>query len=258
MNRFSLIVFAFLFSSHLFAQTSSPVSDKTVQNQQNWFTYFAQYKLSEKWGVHTDVQFRMDENVQFAKQNLVRAGLIRYFTPKLNFTTGYAYINSHNAGLNDYATEHRIWEQLIYAHRPAELGMTHRFRLEQRFVEKLSRDKDGSIASEYVYGNRFRYFNRTIVDLTKNPEAQNVFYIAFQDEVFLNFASPDINKNFFDQNRFLLAFGVFHAKKTRLELGYMNQFSNPQNGPNVMNHIGHVSILQTLNFMKPVKAPVAN
>ncbi|HSI91097.1 MAG TPA: DUF2490 domain-containing protein [Adhaeribacter sp.] len=254
MKRLSLFFFSLLLSSQLFAQAPLPAeTEKTVQNHQNWFTYFGQFKLSENLGIHTDVQFRKDEKVQFTKQNLLRAGLIKYFNPNLNFTAGYAYINSQNVGLNDYATEHRIWEQLIYAHKPANLNMTHRFRLEQRFVERLFISGDGSIKSNYDYGNRFRYFNRTIFDLTRNTEAQNVFYVALQDEIFLNFASPDINKNTFDQNRFLVAFGVFHDKKTRLELGYMNQFINPYKRANTMNHIFHVSVLQTLNFMAPPK-----
>ena len=84
-----------------------------------------------------------------------------------------------------------------------------------------------------------------------------MFYIALQDEVFMNFASPDINTNFFDQNRFLAAIGIFHDKKTRLELGYMNQFLNPYRQTKLMNHIFHVSVLQTLNLggNKP-KTPV--
>ena len=141
MKQFSLFFFGLFLVSPIFAQvaTTKPgISTKTVHNQQNWFTYFGQYKLSEKWGIHADVQFRMDENVQFAKQNLVRAGLIRYLNPNLNLTTGYAYINSQNAGLNAYATEHRLWEQLIFTHRPASLHMTHRLRLEQRYSEKLN------------------------------------------------------------------------------------------------------------------------
>ena len=265
MKQSFLLFLALMLSSKIFAQVPlpQPAPDKTVQNHQNWFTYFGQYKLSKNWGIHTDVQFRMDEKVQSAKQNLVRAGLIRYLAPSLNLTAGYAYINTQgtlqnlSGTFNFYATEHRIWEQFIYNHKPANLNLTHRFRLEQRFVEKFRNAPHDGIKSEYVYGNRVRYFNRTIFDLTKSPEAQNVFYFALQDEVFLNVASPDINKNTLDQNRFLAAIGVFHDKKTRLELGYMNQLSNPQNGPNVMNHIFHVSVLQTLDFSSnKMKTPV--
>ncbi|KAA9338834.1 DUF2490 domain-containing protein [Adhaeribacter soli] len=251
-------MFSLFLSLQVFAQAPLEPSEKNIHNQQNWFTYFGQYKLGEKWGIHADVQFRMDEDVKFAKQNLLRAGLIRYLNPQLNLTAGYAYINSHNAGLNAYATEHRIWEQVIFNHRPANLNMTHRLRLEHRFVEQLRLHMDGSVSpGSTKYGNRIRYFNRTILDLTRKPEAKNVVYFALQDEIFLNVAAPALNSNVFDQNRFLAAVGVFHDKKTRLELGYMNQFLTPYRQANAMNHILHVSVLQTLDFSgnKP-KTPV--
>lgn len=250
MKKLSLLLFTILFSLQVFAQAViEPEPEKTRHNYQNWFVYIGQYKLSEKWGIHLDVQFRMDENIKFARQNLLRSGLIHYLNPNASLAVGYAYINTHNSTLNAYATEHRIWEQLIYGHKLASLPMSHRFRVEQRFVEKLRREKDGTVYSEgFYYGNRLRYSNRTTFDITKKPDARDVFYIALQDEVFLNIAAPDINKNFFDQNRFLISFGVFHEKKTRLELGYLNQLSNPNSGSNVMNHILQVSVQQNLDF----------
>jgi hypothetical protein len=224
-------------------------SNKTQHNYQNWFTYFGQYKLNPHWGVHTDVQFRMDENVRFAKQSLLRAGLIRYLKPNLNLTAGYAYINSYNSSLNAYATENRIWEQLFYSHPLSSLNMAHRFRVEHRWVEQLRLDIEGkAVPGTSKYGNRIRYFNRTTLDLTKKPEAKNKLYVALQDEVFVNVAAPALNSNLFDQNRFLVALGVYHEKKTRLELGYMNQLLNPYKQPKIMNHILQVSVLQTLDF----------
>lgn len=241
------LAFGLLLTLQVSGQTHYPTGTKNAQ--QNWFTYFGQYKLDSLWGIHTDVQFRMDENVQLAKQNLLRAGLIYYLKPNLNLTAGYAYINAHNTELNAYATEHRIWEQLLYTHPLSSLSMTHRFRVEQRFVEQLRETHDGTISTgSHKTGNRLRYFNRTLLDFDKSAEARQTFYIALQNEVFANVAAPALNSNFFDQNRFLVAFGIFHDKKTRLELGYMNQFLNPYRQPNIMNHILHVSVLQTLNF----------
>lgn len=249
MKKLNLFIFSIFLSTRLLAQATVTSTDKTIQNHQNWFVYAGQYKLNEKWGIHLDVQFRMDENIKFAKQNLIRPGLIYNLDPNSNVAAGYAYINTQNSTLNAYATEHRIWEQFIYGHKLGSLPLSHRFRVEQRFVEKLKAGETGGVVSEgYHYGNRLRYLNRTIYNITQKPEVRDVFYLALQDEVFLNVASPDINKNFFDQNRFMIGFGVFHDKKTRLELGYLNQFLNPNSGPNVMNHILQVSVQQNLDF----------
>lgn len=248
MKKLSLFVFSFLFTSQLFAQALTATSDKTLQNYQNWFVYVGQYKFSPKWGMHLDVQFRMDEEVKFAKQNLIRPGIIHYLNPKANVAAGYALIRTHNAILNAYATEHRIWEQFSYGHKLAGTSMSHRVRVEQRFVEKLMAGKSETVSNGYFYGNRLRYMNRTVFDITKKEEARDIFYIALQDEVFANVAASDINKNFFDQNRLFVGLGIFHEKKTRLEIGYLNQYLNPNSGPNLMNHILQVSVQQNLDF----------
>ena len=249
MKRIYLLLFCALIFTQTFAQAPS---NKTIQNHQNWFTYFGQYKFNSNWGAFADAQFRMDEDVKFAKQNVLRTGLYRNLNPKWQLAAGYAYVTTHNPTLNAYATEQRITEQVIYAHKLGKLNMSHRLRLEQRFVERLSLGEDGTqVIGTTNYGNRIRYSYRTVFDLTKDPDKLNVFYVALQDEIFLNVASPEINKNFIDQNRFLLAFGINHDKKHRLELGYMNQLLHPYNKAKTMNHILQISVQQTIDFSAP-------
>jgi hypothetical protein len=193
--------------------------------------------------MHLDFQFRADDTVQRINQSLLRAGAQYFFKPNLNVTLGYAYVNTYSANVGDYFMEHRIWEQLIYNQSFGRTSMTHRLRLEQRFLEDISTDK-----REFNSGHRLRYFNRTIFPLGKKQPPKAAPYLALQDEVFVNFASPDINSNFFDQNRLLVALGILHQKHTRLEIGYMNQFLDPASEGNVTNHILHFSVLQVLDF----------
>jgi hypothetical protein len=235
-----LLTLAFIFS---FAQNLAAQMPASVSNYNNWFTYFAQYKFGPRWAMHLDAQFRADDQVQRINQSLLRAGAQYFFKPNLNVTLGYAYVNTYTANAFDYFTEHRIWEQLIYSQNFGKTNMTHRLRLEQRFVENLA-----SELGEYFKGHRLRYFNRTIFPLGKKQPPKAAPYLALQNEVFVNFASDDINKNFFDQNRLLVALGILHQKHTRLEIGYMNQFINPASGENVTNHILHFSVLQVLDF----------
>lgn len=236
-NLFCILFFSALLSGNLSGQTT-PVS-----NYNNWFTYFGQYKLHSRWAVHFDAQFRADNKVQRVNQSLLRAGAQYFFQPNLNVTLGYAYVNTYSESAFAYFTEHRIWEQLLYNQAIGKTTMIHRLRLEQRFVENLASEED-----QYNTGHRLRYFNRTIFPLGKKSNAKAAPYIALQDEIFINFASPDINKNAFDQNRFLIALGILHQKHTRLEIGYMNQLLNPASGENVTKHILHFSILQVLDF----------
>lgn len=238
MKHYSLtIFFVMLLAGKLIAQTM------TASNRNNWFTYFAQYKFSPNWGMHLDVQFRANDNLERINQSLLRTGVQYFFRPNLHVTLGYAYVATYNASAFDYFKEHRIWQQMLYNHSLRKANMTHRLRLEQRFVENLV-----SESGEYFKGHRLRYFNRTIVPLGKKQPVKAAPYLALQEEVFLNFAAADINKNVFDQNRLLLALGILHQKHTRLEIGYMNQFVNPFVGKNVTNHILHFSVLQVLDF----------
>lgn len=231
------IAFTILCAGKIAAQTTQP------SNYNNWFTYFAQYKLHQNWAVHLDLQFRADDKVQRINQSLLRAGVQYLIRPDLNATLGYAYINTFSEGASAYFTEHRIWQQLLYNQAFGKMNMTHRLRLEQRWVEIA-----GSEPDEYHSGHRLRYFNRTIFPLHRKERPKAAPYFALQNEIFFNFASPDINRNVPDQNRLLLAVGILHQKQTRLEIGYMNQWLNPASGDNTTKHILHFSVLQVLDF----------
>jgi hypothetical protein len=209
----------------------------------NWFTYFAQYRLSKHWSIHVDAQFRTDGKVHQTQQSLLRAGLQYLLSANTNLTLGYALIGTYSAAANGYFGEHRLWQQYLHT---SSLGtgvlMTHRLRLEERWVGST----DGSGGRRN--GFRLRYFNRTIINLSKRETAWARPYLALQNELFINSASPDINPHTFDQNRLLIAVGVLNNRHTRLELGYMNQYLNPPGRVDIANHILHFSLLQTLNF----------
>ncbi|MBX2889469.1 MAG: DUF2490 domain-containing protein [Saprospiraceae bacterium] len=238
MKHQTLLFLAVVFcSSNILAQAP------TQSNYNNWFTYFGTYKLSPRWGMHFDAQFRTDDKVARANQSLLRAGVHFYAKPALLATLGYAYVTTYSPNAFDYFTEHRVWQQLLYNQPIGQATMTHRFRLEQRFVENLAPESD-----DYRKGHRFRYFNRVVLPLGKKQLPRAAPYLALQNEVFLNFASADINSNVFDQNRLLIALGIFNEKQTRLELGYMNHHINPAPGNKVTRHILHFSLLQWLNF----------
>ncbi len=240
MPLFLLVLFFF--------NTSNLAAQKTAVNQGNWFTYFGQYKFTPKWGMHLDMQFRMDGEAARANQTLLRSGLQYYPGKNTSITLGFADIHSYNKGLNAYVPENRLWEQLLVNHTLNErITMTERFRLEQRFVGHLVSENNQINRLNDFYGNRFRYFNRTVFNLS-DLEKKNILYFALQDEVFLNFGAEEINPHFFDQNRLLLALGVWTSKHTRYELGYMNQYLHTKTAPNAKNNIFHLSILQNVNF----------
>jgi len=250
MKSFLLLVFAFLFSFRAIGQATSPQAHRQNNNALKYgFSYFGHYKLSPKWGIQTEVQSWMDENLDFPIQNVYLLGLVRFLKPNLILSAGYSQAHNHSEAFQDYFTDHRIFEQLLYINREKRHTLIHRFRLEERFVEKLKFAPDSEVVTDrYLYGNRLRLFNRYMFDLTKDPEAENVFYLATQDEVFFNIHAPEINANFFDQNRFFLGVGILKNKQTRVEIDYINFLLNPAKGKNFMIHTLGFSVIQNLDF----------
>ncbi len=246
-----LLLFSLLLTAQVFGQATVPQAQKPNSSLKYGFSYIGNHKLSPKWGIQTEVQSWMDENLDFPIQNVYLLGFIRYLKPNLGVSAGYSQAHTHSEPFEAYFTEHRIFEQLFYVKRQKRHTMIHRFRLEQRFVEKLKLADTGEVVTDhYLYGNRVRLFNRYIFDLTKDPEAENVFYLAVQDEVFFNINSREINPNFFDQNRFFFGVGIYKNKHTRLEMDYINFLLNPGNGKNLMVHTLGFAVVQNLNFGK--------
>ncbi len=209
----------------------------------HWFTYFAQYRLSQTWGIHADIQFRTDQHIHQTNQSLIRLGLQRLLSPMTNLTLGYALVGTYSRNTGGYFGEHRLWQQYLHTARIGSRStMTHRLRLEERWVGYA----DGRNGRRY--GFRLRYFNRTIIPLSLKVSDRSDSYLALQDELFLNSAARDINPNLFDQNRLLIAVGLLYNGHTRLEVGYMNQYINPPENTKIVNHILHLSILQSLDF----------
>ena len=77
---------------------------------------------------------------------------------------------------------------------------------------------------------------------------KDVLYAILQDEVFWNVGSNNMNRNFFDQNRLFLGFGLLTNANFRIEVGYLNHFVNPNSGADNINHTVSVSLLHNLTF----------
>lgn len=226
-------------------------SQKTTQDQALWGAYTGQYKLSNQFGIHLEFQFRGDSNFEQNNQNLFRFGGIYYLNKKTTLTAGYGLIKTFKPSVDDFFTENRAWEQIQFHHNwHNDLNlMSHRFRLEQRFVDNLILNIDDEVVVEATnYQNRLRYLNRNTFHLFKFNNDRNKTYAIVQDEVFLNLGENKINSNFFDQNRLLVGFGINYEDTIRLEMGYLNHFITSSLGNDKMNHTVSLSITHNLNY----------
>ncbi|WP_207429488.1 DUF2490 domain-containing protein [Pedobacter sp. SYSU D00535] len=226
--------FRFLLFSLLFIVSQS--YGQQVQ-QSAWLASFNSVKLSEKWGLHFDIQLRSADDVEYFRHLLVRPGLTYFINGKQNVTAGYAWIETFadpDLPLGANFTEHRLWQQYIYAYKIKSIPVSHRFRLEQRFIERTGED---------VFSQRLRYFARAIVPF-KTDEAgfTKGAFAALQNEIFLNIQNKDkINNSTFDQNRAYVALGYRLSKRVDLEAGYLNHYQKGAVG-NTTNHVGQLAV----------------
>ena len=176
-----------------------------------WYMYFGTNKISERFSVHTEAQFRFYETTSNFNQMLLRTGLNYHINPNAIATGGYAFIDTDNTfyefegEIN--AKEHRIFEQFILKNKVWEFLFEHRYRLEQRFLD-FGRTTETQ--------HRARYRIQMTLPLT------NTFFLNFYDELFIN-----LQDDLFGQNRLYGAVGVNITENSSAQLGYLrNQFAN--------------------------------
>jgi len=176
-----------------------------------WYMYFGMNKISERFSVHTEAQFRYYESTSNFNQMLLRTGLNYHINPNAIATGGYAFIDTDN---NFYefegevnSKEHRIFEQFILKNKVWEFLFEHRYRLEQRFLD-FGETTDTQ--------HRARYRIQMTLPLT------DTFFLNFYDELFIN-----LQDDLFGQNRLYGAVGVNITENSSVQLGYLrNQFTN--------------------------------
>ena len=109
------------------------------QETGNWLMYFGTNKISEKFSIHSEAQYRnhtiSPTNIE---QLLLRTGLNYHFKPNASATFGYAHIGNHvyeSDRKSPETEEHRIWQQFLSTNNLGRVRFEHRYRLEQRFIE---------------------------------------------------------------------------------------------------------------------------
>ncbi|RAJ10498.1 uncharacterized protein DUF2490 [Chitinophaga skermanii] len=213
------------------------------QNYQHWYTYFGTAKINDKFSIPFDVQLRIRNGISDKGQILTRGGLQYSINKRASALLGYAYVTTYTDPLDTWFPEHRMFEQFIYKTPIRKWDMTHRFRLEQRWVgvKGLNAEGEKEIA-DWRYGNRLRYWNRSVLPLSKK------YYFVLQDELFMNLWGNDISNKFYDQNRFLAAVGYNIKSNLKVDVGYMNQFIQAGNGSKTMNHILHIGVFHNFDL----------
>jgi hypothetical protein len=247
------VSFLFLFSG-LFL--NAQVKRQYTNNTNGWFMYVGNHKLSDKWGLHLEAQWRRNEIILHNQQLLLRAGVNYHLNAQVALTAGYCYVITYPYGglaAKAMFPENRIWEQLNMKTGIGAVEIINRFRLEQRYVNGPVL-RDGSyVPGDAVYTNRVRWLNRYSVPFKGKTIEDRSVYFSFYNEIYINFGK-NVGYNIFDQNRAYLALGYKIPKLGRLEIGYLNQLIFRPDGIRVeQNHTLQVGLSSNFEFRKKEK-----
>ena len=214
--KYIVLLFAMIAVENLPAQNDR-VKDF---NNTNWLQLFTTIPLNKKWSIHAEYQWRRTDGLKNWQQGLLRAGVNYKLNEQVILHAGYAEAETFPYGnypiaANGTFPEHRMYEQLVLRQPLKKFLITHRFRIEQRWLGRVKAGTSREI-EDWVFLHRFRYQFRTQLAVSKN------WYAAAADEIFIG-AGKNVGVNVFDQNRIFLLAGYKLNRHVSLEAGYFNQ-----------------------------------
>jgi len=217
-------------------------SIRTVVSQPAaWTNYTGIHPISDKWRVLAELQFRQYDAGRQPMQRFVRTGLLRVLSPGVRVGGGYLF--AHTFPPEDFVptvirfSEHRLWQQFDMNATTGKFSWNHRYRLEQRWLQRLgTTGPDSAQPIGWNYSNRLRYMARVVRAPGGGAPKNGKLYLAASNELFMNFGQK-VRFNLFDQNRAFVGVGKQWSPKLRTELGYMNHIVLRANGTDMeRNH----------------------
>lgn len=195
----------FIFSALVLSFISLTAQESGENKLGSWYVYVGSNKVSEKFSIHTEAQFRYFENTKNFNQLLLRTGINYNISPEAMATLGYGFIDTDNTfeelAIDVNLKEHRIYEQFVLKNKVWEILFNHRYRLEQRFLD---------------FGDRKETQHRARYRLLLTLPLTDIFFLNFYDEIFLN-----LQREVFGQNRLYAGVGVNVTENLSFQVGYL-------------------------------------
>ncbi|MBK7483227.1 MAG: DUF2490 domain-containing protein [Flavobacteriales bacterium] len=198
-------------------------------NSNLWISHWGDHRVSDHWGIHTEAHWRRADMGLHWQQMLVRPAVNYHLSDQVMFTLGYSYYRNYPYGTFPTAFpswEHQAYQQVQLNQPIGRLRISHRFRMEERFIAQLNASENDPFAGEldrYGYQNRFRYRAWFTVPLSKRDRTgAGVFTANLYDELFLNFGDPQ-RLDLMNQNRISALLGYQATASMQVIAGYLHQ-----------------------------------
>ncbi|MEO6187740.1 MAG: DUF2490 domain-containing protein [Ginsengibacter sp.] len=209
--------------------TITNAQNKNIKKiSQQWTQYYSQTKLSEKWIWSADAGFRYNKMLNDPSQYILRTGLNYGLNKHMKVAVGFAHLGFYSSRKLS-KVEYRPYQEFAILYTYQHLGISHRFRVEERFFNEVA---GGNSSNANSFNFRFRYQFLLNIELFKfsSPNLYPSLFLNLGDEIFLN-AGKDVTYNVFDQNRLVIGPSVSLSKKIAIAINYNHQFA-AVNSPN--------------------------
>lgn len=220
-------------------------------SEQIWLGFIQQVRFSQRWGLTADMHFRTADNwMQRNNIALGRMGGIYFLNDQTQLSSGYAYFYYY-PGENhplDGRPEHRLWQQVLWAHNQPRLRLQNRLRLEERWRQHV--DSRGGVVNGYDFNYRTRTQLQLLFALGKKPFAPGSLSLMLADEAMLNFGR-EIIFNTFDQNRIIAGIQLQVGKSDFLQAGYMHIFQQQAPGNKYrQSHVARIFYTHSIDLRR--------
>jgi hypothetical protein len=236
---------------------AQPAGRAIVNQPIEWFSTTANIKLHKKVTLLLDGQYRFVGSFE-PMQFQARVGVDVKINDHLSvIPLGYVYTINPIYGEQPAGyvnNEHRFWHQVFYKHTVSKFKIDHRFRFEERFIQKHT--KNGTEVVDLGYTDkriRFRYRFMARVPLNKPTIEAKAIFVGVYDEVFLS-RGKEVKIKQPDQNRIFAGLGYQVNKDLNILGGFLYQLNIKATGLKQENNVGvQVMLGYNLDLTKPTK-----
>jgi hypothetical protein len=214
---------------------------ETVTQGIEWFAAHTVIQFNDKFTFLADGHVRLAQAFKPMQFQARAAGEFALSKQWSFIPLGYAYTwnplygKQPNRFVNN---EHRLFEQITFKHSARAAKLSHRLRLEQRFMEVHTMVNNELANHGYdLYTNRFRYKFQLQAPISTREDGEPLLDVVVWDELFVSFGE-NVTFHKPDQNRAFAGVSYHFAKNLSLIGGPYYQLLIKAGGTKQENNIG--------------------
>jgi Protein of unknown function (DUF2490) len=209
---------------------AAPASGQTAEDMQVWTSVVTSGAVHDMWRVHSELHARWVDDAQHYQRTVLRLMGGRTLTPHMTAWFGFEQTWPFAGRAPE---ETRIWQQVIYVQPAGRWSLSHRGRLEERFLEGADRMVP-----------RLRYSLRA----TRLLSSAGGWGLIVGEEMFFQLRKSRLNGRLypagFDRNRVLAGISSRLTRNVTVEPSYTLQFINsPEGVPNRREHLLQLQVV---------------